>query len=65
MADNNYTTTCEEPSEAATQLYNAVQWLFEDVFQTAIGIAGMLIKSGPSTSFLGSSIAYMLHENVF
>ncbi len=44
MSEDNI-TVCEEHSEAAEQLYNVVQWLFEDVLQTAVGIAGLLANS--------------------
>jgi hypothetical protein len=36
---------CEEPSEAAVAMYRTISWLFENVLQTGVGIAGILANS--------------------
>ena len=43
-AANNDTTSinCDEPSNEAMDIYNNISWLFEDVLQTIIGIAGLM-----------------------
>ncbi len=36
---------CEEPSASAIQIYDTVAWLFENVLQTCIGLAGIMANS--------------------
>lgn len=43
--DSNNTSLCEEPSPTAIHIYDTVAWLFENVFQTCIGLAGIMANS--------------------
>ena len=36
---------CEEPSESAVQIYEVVSWLFENVLQTGVGLAGIMANT--------------------
>ena len=36
---------CEEPSESAKQIYETVSWLFENILQTGVGLAGIMANS--------------------
>lgn len=36
------TSICEEPSEEAIRMYHTISWLFENVLQTGVGIAGLM-----------------------
>lgn len=42
---NNTTSVCEEPSESAIRVYETVAWLFENVLQSCIGLAGIMANS--------------------
>ena len=46
--DNNETSAainCGEPSQEDIEMYNNISWLFENVLQTIIGIAGLLANT--------------------
>ena len=47
-SNGNNTTfgiACEEPSESAVHIYENVSWLFENVLQTGVGLAGIMANT--------------------